>query len=340
MSRLPANTVTAVDPVAALQRVSDDAAKASARLLPGTRLLMHVLEPLAEGGVRAQIVGGGGEQRLPFDARPGSTLEVLYVGAEPRPTFMLLRGNGQSVDTSISAVARLLAALADTPDPAAPAAGARPLSPPVPAGAGLDVPALGRALEQALARSGLFYEAHQAQWVAGLRTRDQLLEEPQARMALRELPAAPDDTRGAEPAAARAPTAGAAGRSELDGIVHRETVPLVQQQLAALDSGTVVWRGEAWRGQPMEWEVAREGREDETDTTAPLRWNTRIRLALPRLGTIDVAMAMDGQRLDVRMAAADPAAADTLRHGAAELAAALAQAGLSVRRMEVAREEA
>jgi len=341
MSRLPAaTTVGAVEPVATLQRLLDDGETAAARLLPGTRLTMQVLEPLAEGGVRARIVGGGAEQRLPFEAKPGSLLEVLYVGAEPRPTFVLLRGDARGVAPSFSAAARLLAALADTADPAAQTTGAKPLSPPVPTGAGLDVPALGRALQQALVHSGLFYEAHQAQWVAGLRTRDQLLEEPQARLALRELPAADRDGPRAEPAAARTTTAGAAVRSELDGIVHRETVPLVQQQLAALDNGAVIWRGEAWRGQPMEWEVARDGREDDGDTQAPARWNTRLKLALPRLGTIDVAMAMDGQRLDVRIAAADGATADALRSGAAELTAALAQAGLSVRRMEVSRDEA
>ncbi|EOH6282417.1 flagellar hook-length control protein FliK, partial [Burkholderia cenocepacia] len=54
------------------------------------------------------------------------------------------------------------------------------------------VAALRAALAQAVSESGLFYESHLAQWLAGQRPLAALLREPQARLATALAPADPD----------------------------------------------------------------------------------------------------------------------------------------------------
>jgi len=318
MSRLlGATPVATVDPVAALHRSQADGDDAPARLVPGTRLFVQVIE---------QLVDGGAEHRLPFDARPGARLHVLVAGTEAQPTLLLSEGEAGGANASLSQAARMLAAL--TPagaQPARPAVvnAAAPLLP----GPGVDAAVLSRALAQTLAQSGLFYESHQAQWVSGARDRDALLDEPQARLALRDV--------GGDSSGARVSDAPRA--SELNGVVHRDTVTLVQQQLAALETGAIVWRGEAWRGQAMEWTVQREAVAHDKDHGNHGQWFTRVRLTLPQLGGIDALLAIDARGLDMRVAAADEAGVDALRAAMPSLAAALAQAGLNVRRLEVQR---
>jgi flagellar hook-length control protein FliK len=336
MSRLLAATpVASVDPVAPLLRFQSDGDDAPARLVPGARVFMQVIEPLIEGGVRARVVNGNAEHRLPFDAKAGARLHVLIAGTEAQPTFLLLKGDEGIVDASLSRAARVLAALTTT--------AAQPTRPPVVTasapllpGPGIDAPALSRALADALARSGLFYEAHQAQWISGARDREALLNEPQARLTLRDVAGETRISRADADMATRGSDARAPGQ-ELNGIVHRDTVPLVQQQLAALETGALVWRGEAWRGQKLEWKIQRDsGRQESNDgENSHGQWRTRVRLTMPQLGGIDASLAIDGRGLDVRIVAADVDAANTLRSAAPLLAATLGEAGLMVRRLEV-----
>ncbi|MDK0999956.1 flagellar hook-length control protein FliK, partial [Burkholderia contaminans] len=60
------------------------------------------------------------------------------------------------------------------------------------AAATLPVAALRAALAQAVSESGLFYESHLAQWLAGQRPLAALMREPQARLAAAPAPADPE----------------------------------------------------------------------------------------------------------------------------------------------------
>lgn len=332
MSRLlTAPPVPAVDPVAALRRLQGDSDDHPVRLAPGTRLFVEVIEPLAGGGVRARALSGGAEHRMPFNAGVGERLQVLVTGSEGATSYALLNIEAANDAPSISPAARLLAALApDRGEAMRPPVlyGKSPLS----ARSGVDAPALARGLMQALSGSGLFYEAHQAQWVAGMRGREQLLDEPQVKLTLRDAPGSAE--RGALPLAMAADSARA-----LDGVVHRETVPLVQQQLAALETGAIVWRGEIWRGQTAEWIVQREREQGEPAgrdaPAAPCPCRTRLRLTLPHLGAIDAAIAVGLNGIDMRIAAGNTEAGVGLEAAKPELLAALTEAELPVTRLEI-----
>lgn len=79
---------------------------------------------------------------------------------------------------TLSAAARVVSTILKLPADSVPAVrGAVPLSPQVPT---LAVPALAATLARTVAGSGLFYESHLQQYVAGTRTLAQMMQEPQA----------------------------------------------------------------------------------------------------------------------------------------------------------------
>lgn len=79
---------------------------------------------------------------------------------------------------TLSAAARVVSTILKLPADSVPAVrGAVPLSPQVPT---LAVPALAATLARTVAGSGLFYESHLQQYVAGTRTLAQMVQEPQA----------------------------------------------------------------------------------------------------------------------------------------------------------------
>ncbi len=212
---------------------------------------------------------------------------------------------------SLSATGRFLGALAQdaAKSPvAAPSASAAPVLSGPPA----DSRQLRALLRQALSQSGLFYESHQALWLAGKRTLEQLRLEPQA-----ALPAA----------------TGAAGNPEAP-VLHEQTLALVQRQLSALETGQLTWRGEIWPGQWLEWDIA-EHAPAERETAQPMRWRTRLRLTLPKLGEVAASLELDSRGVRLALGAAAAGTAELLRGNQQLLAASMEAAGLSMLAVEV-----
>ena len=200
---------------------------------------------------------------------------------------------------------------------------------------------LAAALKQALALSGLFYESHVAKWAAGDHPLPALLREPQSRLSSPEAaqraavtvsstgdkPPSPSvalpavDSRGADAQVQRAP-------------VHPQTLPQVASQLDALAYHHIVWQGQAWPGQSIEWRIDEPPPRDPGSDAEP-GWTTQLRLTLPRLGevTADLALSADGLRLRV---AASNDAAPALRDGQGSLVAALEQGGIRLLSVTVA----
>jgi hypothetical protein len=85
--------------------------------------------------------------------------------------------------------------------------------------------------------------------------------------------------------------------------VPEELRTLVQQQLEAGASNRLVWMGEVWPGQTMDWEIHR----DEKGTASaelPDVWQTRLRLELPQLGVVDVRMQLGGGAMNLMISTA------------------------------------
>lgn len=162
-------------------------------------------------------------------------------------------------------------------------------------------------LRQVMRESGLFYESHQAKWVKGETTLEMLQREPQARLAKLDLPPA--------------------NPPELKGLPE-ETARLAGRQLMMLEGQPFVWQGQAWPGQPMEWRVEERQPDPQGDPDAPA-WRTRLRLVLPRLGTIEADLGLGPAGLQVRLTAVDEATLQEVRAALPELTRRLEAARLN-----------
>jgi hypothetical protein len=151
-------------------------------------------------------------------------------------------------------------------------------------------------------QSGVFFEAHVAQWVRGDRSADAVQSEAQqlARAML------------ADPARAEA----------------RTTV-----QIDALQRGAVALSGPAWAGQPMQLELGRDPQvmpdgASGAQVDAPPVFFARLRMELPRLGTVEVRLRLAGESIAATVESDGAASTAELERALPDFAAALAARGL------------
>lgn len=151
-------------------------------------------------------------------------------------------------------------------------------------------------LQQTVKESGLFYESHLGKWARGELSLESIQREPQARLAhtpgpLLDLP-------------------------DLDGMPE-QAARLASRQLNMLEGGPFFWQGQTWPGQVAEWTVSERdvGGGDDAELLGQ-KWQSRLKLTLPRLGEVAAELDMGAQGLRVRLRSAS---AETL----AEIDAAL-----------------
>ncbi|MBM3114212.1 flagellar hook-length control protein FliK [Jeongeupia naejangsanensis] len=296
-------------------------------LTVGERLQAIVRNELPNGRFAVQIKDQLLDLNLPRNTQPGEQVELEVVSTSPALRFALLQGNAAEPRqaTTLSTAARALAELlrptagtgakgVDDPEPLLkPSDGAEP-----------DVPKLTERLAQAINNSGLFYESHQADWVRGERPLQALMREPQ------NAPAA--DTARAGAGLQAEGSGGAASRVDETRTVLGQ---LVQRQLNALDQGGVVWQGQAWPGQPLRWalntEVPDESRHATVnDEQTAQRWQTRLDLTLPRLGSVSVLAELHQGQFSLRFISPETETRAAISAGQPVLQARFAAAGLAL----------
>ncbi len=168
--------------------------------------------------------------------------------------------------------------------------------------------ALTMRLRQVVRESGLFYESHLARWVKGEMTQEAVMREPQARLSRSDLPAT--------------------GMPELCDMSD-EAARLAGRQLMMLEGGPLVWQGQVWPGQAMEWLVEQRQSEGGGDKESP-EWHTELRLTLPRLGRVDAALGISARGLQINIKSASQEAVDEIRAALPSLAERLAAANLNL----------
>ncbi len=329
----PLPRVFAVQPVLdVLQRdqAGPRASFAFQHLAQGQKLAGQVLSQ-DKGLSLVAVAGQTVAMRLPPGVVTGDTLKLSFAGHMPQPVFLLEAPGADGADApQLSQTARMLSEIMQrVPERTLPT-----LSPPAPL---LDRPTvlppeLALALRTALVRSGLFYESHLANWVAGQDTLEGLLQEPQNR--------SPAHEAGHTKAYAGAPESAAAKTANP---LHT----LMTQQLQVLESPQFVWKGELWPGQPLQWTLSRA--EDETPGNAAEAsasgedgsWESSIRITLPQLGALILHIRLDAQQnFSIRVAPETAGSAPLLQAQQAHVLQRLADAGCTVHSFQVAHEPA
>lgn len=329
-------------------------------LRPGQNFTARIQEVLPDNTYRALVAGRQITLQLLQTVKANDVLDLVVVDRSGN-TVVARHAEPQGAGApqpypfaKFSPAARLIAQLLAPEGQNAPPArlnGGQPLLAQPPQGqqaASLLAPALAKAVTH----SGVFYEAHQARWVAGRLPFAQLLQEPQgqrstaaaferagAEAGQRPAGAAP---AGAEPkvgAGETAPRPGPAGNPAPS--VPEGLRPLVQQQLDAVAGQRLVWHGEAWPRQTLEWEIEwDDGRHGEEAGEEASRWQTSLSLTTPRLGRIDAKLRLTPDGVQIALTTPEGASAADLAAAAPELAAALAAAGVPLRAFDVKRSTA
>jgi len=174
-----------------------------------------------------------------------------------------------------------------------------------PAPASADAPAalLRQGLVQQVQASGMFYESHLAQWVAGARAAASLHGEPQAHVS----------------AGADKPT------------IAPEIQTVVRQQLEVLANQTFAWQGQVWPDADMRWDIRRHPSPDIHEM--PEHWVSHLTLDLPTLGRVQARLTFSGTQVLVHVQAVD--CAPQLRQHADALRQRLSNAGVHLTQLSI-----
>jgi len=334
--------------------------------LVGQTVQGAVLAKMSDGSFLVRVADTNARMMLPVGAEVGGDVPMTVVAAQPRPLLQVGTEPAQSpvVHTQTGAAARGAAALLsqapltpseqlpqldrNTPQatlsPAARAiataltqAYTAPGAPVVILGktplvaTGTPVPEqLGKQLQNALGESGLFYESHVAEWAEGKRPLQDLAREPQMQRHV----AAQAQQSPAE-SAARALAGPDLSASQM-----------INQQLHTQEQGKVQWHGEAWPGQPMQWEVRRDesdgrskGQGRDTQEDAPV-WRSGVKFRFPLLGKVAANVTMVGDKVHVQVQSGDESTTETLRAWAGILQGALDAAGAPLTSLSIGTTEA
>ena len=300
----------------------------------GQTLPAQIQSQLADGSYLVQIANTVVQMQLPQGTPVGSTYTATLIGNNPRPAFLLQdavpTAAQQSSETSLSSTAHLITTLLQTPKNAA-----TPLTvaAPVVSQPTISPNELAAALKTSLAQSGLFYEAHLSQWVQGQRTLASIQQEPQASqtqqlVAQSNLPAsntantqqltqnppfasATGSIGNSQPALTN-PFTGTAANTAINtptnvsanDIQNANTNPvltqLVQHQLQTLENNQILWQGQVWPGQTMQWQIENDqSPSSQGSAQESAGWKSRMLLDMPMLGQMNIQIGIVGKQVRI-----------------------------------------
>lgn len=258
-------------------------------------------------GAAAPLPGGAELEQLPTaDVAKMAVKGTLPPGAAaPAPAAL---SADPKTAPQLSPTGRVLgdvmAAVLKQPQQAASVQGSAPIATAPTA----DPQKLASGLENAIGKSGLFYESHLAEWAGGARPLAELKGEPQM----------------------------ATGRQAMEAVKpgvppDPATAQMISQQLNTQEQGRVTWQGQLWPGQAMQWDIEKDapesGRNGHDQEGASMPWRSKLTLRFAALGELGASIVLAGDQVHIRLQAASDASGDVLRAHAARLQDALAAAG-------------
>jgi hypothetical protein len=312
---------------------------------PGQQLRGEVLAVLGGGRFMVQVAGRNLEFMLPKGITRGDLINLFFIAEEPQQTFLMARF-GRPGDSRVSDTGRWLSGFLADASSHVPTQASLGILRTLLAGPTTDAPLLGRMLQQGLRESGLFYESHLARWFGGDYPLEEILREPQGRLSPR-LPQTEEQT--GVPADELVRTSVRTGSTEIlealfkkagtsmahEGITDQRTLPMVSEQLSTLQSGQLLFRGDLFPGQRLEWTVAEREAERNQSGGRERSWETRVTINLPNLGPVTALLALDGTRIAVKVHAENGATVPVLESGRVRLVEQLEGAGLTPAEMSI-----
>lgn len=235
----------------------------------------------------------------------------------------------------------------------------------------LETAKLAQSLMQSIEKSGLFYESHLAAWLNETRSLADILQEPQAQIApnnldelkekimtlLKDAQMLHKEAEYEQNAAVPLPDSDRLRherdeklnalnqqitqlveelnyREETFQPIDENALPILQQQMELADNPhQVVWQGQVWSNQNMEWRLKEDVPEGEQGAQLDKhlrQWHSEIRLTLPSLGEIVGKVTYQGGRTKIELHAVDPETQQLFQSQLLKLQQNLESAGVHV----------
>jgi hypothetical protein len=311
---------------------------------PGQQLKGEVLQSLGGGRFMIQVAGQSMEVVLPKGIKAGDGLNLFFVGDDP-PTMLLVK-YGKAGNAQVSETGKWVSTLL----------GMQNQSAPVDAGLGIlrtlmqNAPTDPAQLEQLLAKglreSGLFYEAHLSRWFSGEFSLEDLMAEPQGKLSSYLNPALKGGRTAVQEQSVlpgnitheqleSAIKSKAVTQAAYESGADARTLPIVKEQLATLQTGQMLFKGELFPGQPMEWRIEERENQKQQDSASE-SWESSLELVLPRLGNIKATVKLESGLVSVKVGTGTETTAAILSEGKGVLLEQLEAAGLRSGVIEVA----
>ncbi len=346
---LPVNILNALKDYALAQRAplpavaADAVAKTGQQFELGQKLQGTVQAQIAPNVFKVSVSGQLVQMELPSSIRSGDTVALQVIALQPRLTFSMVNSaNPLSTPEQLGATARMLSSLSQQAPEKAYVRSAQnvPLweAPQPP-----DSKQLAGLLQEALSNSGLFYESHQAEWLGGARSTVQLMNEPQnqapeqakavmAGNTASKTVATVNDNVNTAVIAGRTAGTNTANPLNTGGTtpgIPDHLQPLVQQQLNVLETRQMMWQGNIWPGQEMQWEVHEQTPQNPA-MEVQRQWVTQIQMDLPNLGVVEATLRLNSAGLSLTLNADTPQTRTVLGNASTQLVSTLSNAGIPV----------
>lgn len=330
---LPVNLLNSLKVLALAQKTlpaaAIDTAPKTGQFEPGQKIQGMVQNQVSPGLFNVRVGEQLTQMLLPDFIHSGDTVKLQVIATTPRLTFSMSASNNPlSTQEQLSSVSRLLSALSQQPREQIDmrAMKSAPLwTTPQTTQSGQ----LAGLLHDALSNSGLFYESHQVQWLEGARSTSQLLQEPQNSATTNpstdvKALSMPDSNLSS---ASQSNTA-ASAEGKIPLIPHH-LQPLVQQQINALETQQVLWQGNIWPGQAMQWKIHEQASQTPA-TDNQQQWTTQIHLDLPNLGMVSATLNFNNAGLSLTLNASSPTTLNALGIASSQLVATLSDCGIPI----------
>ncbi|NTV49021.1 MAG: flagellar hook-length control protein FliK [Geobacteraceae bacterium] len=315
---------------------------------PGQQLKGEVLAALGGGRFMVMVAGQNLEFMLPKGVSRGDFINLFFITNEPRQTFLMARF-GRSRDSRLSDTGRWLSSFLGEASAQLPAQATMGILRTLLAGPTTDASLLSRMLQQGLRESGLFYESHLASWFGGDYPLEEILKEPQGRLSPR-LPQSMEQSGVPADLLARAGIR--TGSNEImealfkkagtsmahEGIADQRALPIISEQLSALQSGQLLFRGDLFPGQRLEWTVAERDAGRNLSGGRERSWETSVTINLPNLGMVTALLTLDGTRVAIKINTENSSTVPILEEGRARLTEQLEGAGLDPTKLSISYE--
>lgn len=188
-------------------------------------------------------------------------------------------------------------------------------------------------LQRSIAESGLFYEAHQAAWIRGALSGEQMRRESGLRT--RTDPPSANAARAADMPVSEPSAVGTREAPPASDVAVLQQGPaqsvtganLVARQLDVLATQQYCWQGQLVPGQPFHLSMDDPRARQRDMPEAQQAWQSRLDITLPKLGRVVIGIRLAGSRLDLRLDT-EPAQRAHVSHARSDLDAALGAAGL------------